>query len=349
MKNQYSNKSLKAFLIVSFIFLCVFSMTFLSSCKLLKWLSEEHWLTVSQKEVTNKAMGRLCNAIERKDTAAVKAEFSEYDTSELENFDASIQKLFEYVTGDNIRYSFVSTGSESAAMGGYPRERTFGGVCYNITTSTDEYKVNLGYRSYYSERGDEVVSERIGITYFDIINVKNDRECNDRLYSGCPFGYKGINFDYKTIYIFTPEEYGLDYAFSEYTSVVEPMIISSESALEDFRNLHANDFAFETREDGKGFKDVTSKYTADFFETKSLYIVGEYEEEGGYMYVPQFVYIDDIVYVDIAKFPYEERHGDENVMYFEKGVLIIIELPEKVSNDTKALVNVYNPYDRTSE
>lgn len=336
---------MRKILIVVWLIICTLSLTMFSSCKILKWLNDD-WLTKNQRDIADEAMGRLCEAIKKKDTHAVKSEFSLYDISKVEDFDESVQKLFDYIKGDDLTYSFVSSGSDSAAMGGYPREREFGGIRYNLKTSTDKYKVVFGYRSHYSVAYDKKIKEKIGFLYFDIINEKNDRECNDRLYSGCPFGYNGINFDYKTIYIFAPEEYDYKIAYSDKMTDFDPIIINNPNGFKHFYSMLSEDFDLDSRPDKKGFSDVIDCYDESFFEKHSLYIVGKYYENGGYKYVPQFVYIDNIVFVDIAMFPYENNHGDDDESYSKSGVIIFIELPEKVSDEIESIARIYNPYER---
>lgn len=334
---------MKKVLIVVALIICLLMVMVFSSCKLLRWLSDD-WLTVKQKTVTSEAIARLCKAINRRDASGVKAEFSLYEISEVGDFDESVNKLFDYINGDIVKYEFLSSGMESADMGDYPRQREFDGVVFSIETDTDTYKVNFGYRSHYSISYDKVLKERIGFKYFDIINCKDDRICDDRYYSGCPFYYMGINIGYKTSYKLCPEGYGFNTAYSDEMTYFEPLIINSIDGLDSFYEDRKATFNLENRSDGKGFKEVVSKYDDAFFEMHSLFLVGEYNENGGCAYYPQFVYIDDFVLVDIAIFIQGQISNDPDEMYEQKGVIIIIELPEKVSDDIKLIERIRNPY-----
>ena len=342
MKNR--NRTLKKLVLaVVSLIVCVCAVSTLSSCiTMLGLLTSDDWLTKDQKKITDAAMGRLCAAIERKEPSAVKEEFSWEDVKDVDDFGGEVVELLQYVKGENLTFRRMSSGSDGAAMGGYPREREFGGVRYEITTTTDEYKVIFGYRSHYSTGVGKISKEKIGFTYFDIINVKNDRECDDRPYTGCPFNLKGINFDYKTNYIFCPEEYDYKTAFCVKGADFEPFICNSAEELDVFYESRKEDFSLESRQDGKGFKDIAAKYDGEFFKTHSLYLVGIYEEGGGYFYVPQFLYIGDFVLVNIVAFDDDHTAGTEELQaeIQENGVIKFIELPEKVESDIETILDL---------
>lgn len=311
----------------------------LSACAALNSLFDD-WLTKNQREITDAAMARLCSAVAEGDAEAVKAAFSRDDVAAVENFDDEVQKLLDYITGDNITFERRSSGSDEAAMGSYPREREFGGVRYAIYTSTDSYKAVFGYRSYYSENKKTVNTEKIGFTYFDIINEKNDRACIDRLYSGCPFNYMGINFDYTTNYVFCPEEYDYKTAFTDTPAEFSPVIISDAAELEIFYRTHKDEYALTTREDGKGYSDIAKAYDDAFFAAHSLYIVGIPGNGTKYSYSPQFLYIGDFVLVNIVAFEYDQSFADDKDGYTASGAIVIVELPEKIPNDTDAILDL---------
>lgn len=340
MKNN--RKAIKKWIFVAgTLVICVFAVSTLSSClSVLRLLSSDDWLTKDQKKITDVAIGRLCAAIERKEVSAIREEFSWDDVKDADDFDGEILELLRYVKGENLTFRRISSGSDGAAMGGYPREREFGGVRYDIATTTDNYKVIFGYRSHYSTGVGKISKEKIGFTHFDIINVKNDRDCEDRLYSGCPFYRKGINLNYKTNYIFCPEEYDYKTAFFENGRDFEPVILNSVEELEAFYRSKKEEFSLGSRRDGKGFQDIAAKYDEEFFETRSLYLVGIYHASGGYFYVPQFLYIGDFVLVNIVAFGYESGTEELQAEIHENGVIKFIELPEKVDNDIETILDL---------
>lgn len=322
---------------ITAVSLCIISAFSLSGCNFFNWLVGD-WLMTPQRKITDEAMQRLCAAVEQNDVAAVKAAFSYDDICGVEGFDGQAEKLCGYVAGENISFVRKASGSDSAAMGYYPEEREFGGVRYNINTSTDEYKVVFGYRSYYSEKENTVNKQKIGFIYFDIINLKNDRETGDRFYTGCPFAYNGINFDYKTSYIFSPEEYVYTAAFCDALEDFEPIIFNGACELENFYIENREKYSLESRVDGKGFKDIAARYDDGFFAEYSLYAVGFYNKGGGFDYVPQFLYVGDFVLANITAFTQERRSDDSSEQYAVDGVILFFELPEKVAEGTSALV-----------
>lgn len=306
----------------------IFATCIFSSCSFIKWLSDD-WLTKNQKEITDAAMERLCSAVSARDAAAVKAEFSLEDIGGVAEFDDEAQKLIDYITGEDITFERKASGSDGAAMGGYPREREFGGVRYNIETTTDSYKVIFGYRSYYSESENKLNTEKIGFIYFDIINVENDRECPDRLYSGCPLNCKGINFDYKTNYLFCPEEYGCRMVFCEKSDEFEPIIINDVTALNAFYDEHEVNML---ESNGSEDKDFANVYDDEFFIGNSLYVAGKFNEDIKCCYVPQYLYVGDFVLVAVAGFGYDPN-SDDNASDYANGAIMFIEIPEKVADE----------------
>ncbi len=314
----------------------IFATCITSSCSFLRWLGDD-WLTKDQKEITDAAMGRLCGAIIDRDGEAVKAEFSYYEISNVKGFEEEARKLLNYIKGENVSFIRRASGSESAAMGSYPKEREFNGVRYDIETSTDSYKVVFGYRSYYSEGVNRITEEKIGFTYLDIINVKNDRICPDRLYSGCPFNYMGINFDYKTNYIFCPEEYGFNIAYCGDSCAFEPLIINGVADLNAFYEDNKDEYFLDSRVDGKGFIQVMENYDEAFFEECSLYIAGVSGDGIKYNYVPQFIYVGDFVLANVVCFAYD---GGDSGNYTQSGVILFVELPEKVENSVHAILDL---------
>lgn len=320
---------------LSVMFACILSACMLSACSLFEY---SDWLTKNQKEITDEAMLRICRAIRTHDTDAVKATFASDDVAGVENFDESVDKLLDYVAGVNPTARFVASGSDGAGMGSYPKDRTFGGVNYDIETSTDKYKVIFGYRSYYSPKVNVVDENKIGFTYFDIINVKNDREHDHRYYSGDPERHAGINFDHPTLYSEDYGEYAYKKAYCSYGETFDPVIINDVAELAAFRAKNGDRYALDARADGKSFVDVASEYDSEFFGGHSLYIVGMYNDGGGYMYVPQWLYIGDFVTTYIASFEYETHRGEYAGDFPENGVIFFVELPVKVPSDFDARI-----------
>lgn len=328
---------MKKFRYVISVLLCGIMAFAAYGCAFTDLLTDD-WLTKSQKEIINEAMDRLCAAIESGDSAAVKKEFAFDDIAQVDNFDESVQKLAAYITGGNIKYKFISNGSDEAAMGSYPRIRKFGSANYELTTDTDRYKVTLSYCSYY-EYGDRTDYGKIGFTNFDIIKAADDRQgADDRPYSGCPFWYKGINIGYKTDYCLIPDDFDFKVAYCEKSAEFDPIIINDAYALNNFYEEHKNEYTLGSRDDGKGYTDIVTAYDDGFFGLHSLFIVGIYVEGGGYSYYPQSLYIGDFVYARIAK--WDEEWHFESDQYGVGGFIYILELPEKVPSDMPALVKV---------
>lgn len=335
--NIFLKSAIRKLKYVIFVLLCVIMPFATSGCTFIDWLVDD-WLTKPQREIIDEAMSRLCSAIESGDSAAIKKEFAAYDIAKIDNFDESVQKLVEYISGCNIKYKFTSSGSEEAAMGSYPRIREFGGTNYELTTDTDRYKVALSYCSYY-KYADHMDEGKIGFTHFDIINAADDRQnTDDRPYSGCPFWYKGINIGYTTQYVLIPEDFDFKVAYCEKSADFVPVIINDTSALNSFYEAHKDEYTLGSREDGKGYTNIALAYDDEFFRSHSLFIVGIYNEGGGYCYYPQSLYIGDFVYVRIAKWD-DEWHLDSD-QYAVGGFIYMVELPERVPGDMPASVKI---------
>lgn len=302
----------------------------LSACSL---LLADDWLTKNQKEITDEAMLSMCRAIRSRDADAVKELFAADDIADVDGFDESVKKLLDYVTGDDPKARRVSSGSDGAGMGGYPKDREFGGVRYDIETSTDKFKVVFDYRSYYSPRHNYVDKNKIGFINFDIINVKNDRENDHPYYSGHPGSEPGIHFDCPTLYFDDDGEYAFKKAYFSVGEAFDPILINDADDLTAFCAESADLYTPSTRDDGMGYADVASQYDAEFFDIHSLYVVGFYHDGGGLTYVPQWLYIGDFVMVRIASFEYDERRDEYVGDFPENGVIFFIELPAKVPTD----------------
>lgn len=305
------------------------------------------WISKDTREITDAAMSRICSGIADRNANKVKAEFAYADVDKVRGFDESIQKLFDYITGDNISFKLITGGSESAALGSYPKERELNGVRYEIVTDTDSYKVCFDYRSYYSDKAknnfeDVVRKDKMGFLSFDIINKKGDRPTS-LYYSGCPENLLGINFDYKTRYLSNwddvADSFEYEKIYCEKSATFGPIIMNSVSDLEKFRNDRGDSFTLGSRPDGRGYADVVTKYDQKFFETHSICISGKYRDGGNIMYVPQWLYIGDYVMTYIAEFEYDDYTDDNIGDYAENGVIIIIELPEKVSSDIEVKIS----------
>lgn len=303
------------------------------------------WLTVEQREVIDEAMEKMCNGIKNKDAEAVKSTFAYSDMLDVPNFDESVQKLLNYVQGDDITFKFVSSGYEDAAMGTYPKERYFGGCNYEINTSERSYKVQVDYRSYYSNAqkdyfNDLVDVDMIGFLQFDIIDKNNDRHTDDKLYSGCPETKRGINFDYKTIYIYDydieVDSFRCEKIYCDTSANFAPVIINDATELTSFYESNKNAWTLDSRPDNRGFTDVTTKYDERFFENRSLCLIGFHNDGGGFAYVPQWLYVGDFVLTCIASLEYDPPRYGENPDYNENGVIIVVELPEKVADGIDA-------------
>lgn len=308
------------------------------------------WLTVNQREVTDRAMSKLCEGIKNPDAGAVKSLFAKTDMLEVSDFDENVQKLLNYIKGKDISFKCISGGYEDASMGTYPKERYFGGCNYEINTSEASYKVKFNYRSYYSAGqknyfNDLVDGSKIGFVQFDIIDKEKDRKTGDKFYSGCPETKPGINFDYKTLYIYDDsgqfpkiDSFRCEKIYCGELEEFAPLIINSVAELADF--YEKNKSALAARSDERGFYDVTKKYGADFFENQSVCLLG-IKNGNGLMYVPQWLYMGDFVLTDIAAFQDNSTH--ESPDFAEKNIIIAVELPEKAADGIKARVNIRLP------
>ena len=177
---------------------------------------------------------------------------------------------------------------------------------------------------------------------FDIINKKNDRP-TELYYSGCPENLPGINFDYKTRYLSNWDDdidsFEYEKIYCEKSATFGPIIMNSAADLEQFYNDRGDAYTLGSRPDGHGYADVVAKYDDDFFESHSVCISGKYRNGGNIMYVPQWLYICDYVMTYIAEFEYDDFYDGENTLdYAENGVIIIIELPEKVPSDIEVKI-----------
>lgn len=111
-----------------------------------------------------------------------------------------------------------------------------------------------------------------------------------------------------------------------------PVILNSVAELAEFYQTNKEKYSFEGAENGGKYPKAISEYDDVFFETGSLYVAGMYDEDAGKTYIPQWVYIGDFVMARIAD--WEDDWGDgASGEEKKKGVVVIIELPEKVSSD----------------
>lgn len=339
------NKIMKKRLIVPLAAMIIICTSALTACS---WLFEDNWLTKDPKESTDAAMQRLCAAVEARDADAVKAEFSYVDVCDVEGFDESVEKLLDYITGDDVRYRRISSGyGEGTAFGSQqPNWRYFPSCRYDIITNTDEYKVVFGFYAYYSDVRDKPNKQKMGFNYFDIINKKNDRpnitndENFDFGYTGCPMRTHGINFDYVTKYFDIEDKKALCDRVEDF----DPVVFNGVSDIADFTASYGDEYSLGSREDGMGFADVTAGYDDEFFESHSLMVAGASYGECGYGYTPQYgMYIGDFIMNEICVWEYDDDDGDDPER-FAKGVIIVWELPVKVPTDIEVnLVRTISP------
>ena len=299
-----------------------------SSCSLSDFF--DTWVMTNQKETTDAMLQRLCDGIFMRDAEAVKNEFRYDDVSKIEDFDESVEKLFDYIEGDFLGFERIAGGSEEKGWGEPYEYGVFRSCRYQLNTTMDTYKIIFDYWFHYRVIGEEKDENKIGIECFDIIDAEKDRACADKYYSGDPEGKPGIKFDYKTSY--DMDEFAVGQFGYGTGGEFGPVILNSVAELAEFYQTNKEKYSFEGAENGGKYPKAISEYDDVFFETGSLYVAGMYDEDAGKTYIPQWVYIGDFVMARIAD--WEDDWGDgASGEEKKKGVVVIIELPEKVSSD----------------
>jgi len=117
----------------------------------------------------------------------------------------------------------------------------------------------------------------------------------------------------------------------------EPLIINGVAALNAFYEDKKYEYFLDSRVDGKGFIQVMENYDEAFFEECSLYIAGVSGDGIKYNYVPQFIYVGDFVLANVVGFAYD---GGDSGNYTQSGVILFVELPEKVENSVHAILDL---------
>jgi len=120
----------------------------------------------NQKETTDAMLQRLCDGIFMRDAEAVKNEFRYDDVSKIEDFDESVEKLFDYIEGDFEGFERIAGGSEEKGWGEPYEYGVFRSCRYQLNTTTDTYKIIFDYWFHYRVIGEEKDENKIGIELF---------------------------------------------------------------------------------------------------------------------------------------------------------------------------------------
>ena len=140
-------------------------------------------------EIMNEKMDEVLDAIKNKNSSALKEMFSINTVVNLENFDDSINELFDFFEGDIISYDDFGnpTGSgDEWSDGEYKKniEST-----YDIVTSVKKYRMAI-----YLITDDTVTPENIGIQSIYIIEFDKDPN-SEFAYWGYGKDTPGININ----------------------------------------------------------------------------------------------------------------------------------------------------------
>ena len=176
MKNCISSLST-----LSLILICV---VFLNSCGTLMSLVFGNMKT--DQEITQEQLGKVLDAIENEDSNALKALFAKSALNKLENFDASIEQLFDYYEGIHkpVEEQYNTVRSQSQNYGMY---QTYYETSYAVSTNITTYRIAFLY--YFV---DDYDSDNIGIHSLYIIKEADYPE-PEYTYRGDGKNTHGIN------------------------------------------------------------------------------------------------------------------------------------------------------------
>jgi hypothetical protein len=139
-------------------------------------------------EVANAHMDKILEAIQQKDQDALKTMFSKKAISEADNFDESIDSLFNFFQGDFISYKAWATGAD--------QDKDHGHTCkslqsaYDVETSTQRYRIAIKDFTV-----DTANKDNVGIYSLYIIKMEDTSE--EVAYRGDGKWTPGINFNKK--------------------------------------------------------------------------------------------------------------------------------------------------------
>lgn len=167
------------------ILICVFVLA-LTSCRL-----EESGLfsknAKNDEEIAKQTIEQLISSIESHDANSIKDMFAETAIADTDNFDASVEKLFDYYNGTMSSYK-INTAPYSSGI--FSKERICEYVCCSFAIVTDK----ADYYFYFQTVARDTVNlDNVGI--FSLYVIEQSKQDNSEPYTGDGMNTPGINFD----------------------------------------------------------------------------------------------------------------------------------------------------------
>ena len=157
------------------ILICIFSMIILSSCD--SFLSEE--------EKIDSMIQNFIEKLETNEISEIKKIFANGKVADLEDFDKSIDELFEYYQGTCVSRQLKTKGQERDKD--YDYQASWYVISCDIVTTENSYRMFFYWCTEYTTN-----SEMIGIWSFYIIKSSDDTNPNIS-YGGDSLRIPGIN------------------------------------------------------------------------------------------------------------------------------------------------------------
>ena len=95
----------------------------------------------TDNDVANAHMDKILEALENGDKESIKAMFSENAIAVADDFDKSVDELFEYYEGEYTSYEDGGMSTENAYSDG--EEQQIFDLSYDVTTSVREYRFSV--------------------------------------------------------------------------------------------------------------------------------------------------------------------------------------------------------------
>lgn len=129
-----------------------------------------------ESEIAKETLDKLIVAMENKDSTALKELFSKNTIETVENWDESVQELFEYYNGEFVSNS--NSMPDSSEEFGYSSMKKEIYPSFDVETTEDTYRIY-----FYEVIVDTTYADNLGIKSFYIIRVDDDIDPN--------YGYGG--------------------------------------------------------------------------------------------------------------------------------------------------------------
>ena len=114
---------------------------------------------------------KILDALQRRDEEDIKAMFSVNAVERIDDFDKSVEELFEYVQGNVISYEDPCGGLEEQEETNDGHKKVERYWTYDVKTSMDQYRI-----AFYEISHDTKNTQNVGIWSLYIIKLENDTD-----------------------------------------------------------------------------------------------------------------------------------------------------------------------------